>query len=374
MALQKTIKVRQVFQSYPIFYQPYIPPVMDALWQHPELDFGIQIFVEGEGPYVNKMPSYYYRRIFEKLLQKFNKKPYPLNYLEWKAIKQDVDVVHIQDSYLFKKIYGLLHLDAKKRPKVVITLRGNDTYVKPWIQKKWQDFYKIYGNKVDAFIVMSIHQKNYLHTNWGISLDRIHVIPISYGNKHAHQPKTLNSETIKIVSAFRMCWEKNIDGNLRTIAHLKSLGAKIKYDLYGDGPDAGQVSYLINKYDLQYEVCYHGRIENKELKKRLIDYDFFLQLSHSDALPTSVLEAQSYGLPAIVANSGGLPESIVPYKSGYVVEAYDTKQAAKAILDLWNDSKKYENFSQQAIAHSQTNFTISNEVNRLLMLYRSLSE
>src|SRR5690606_31592814 len=111
----------------------------------------------------------------------------------------------------------------------------------------------------------------------------------------------------------------------RTIAHLKSLGAKVTYHVYGDGPDAGQVCYLIDKYHLQNEVTYMGRVENDALKKRLETYNFFLQLSHSDALPTSVLEAQSYGIPAIVSNSGGLSEAILPNKSGYVVETHEVE-------------------------------------------------
>ncbi|MFC5195467.1 glycosyltransferase family 4 protein [Bizionia hallyeonensis] len=372
MALDTLIKVRHIFQSYPIFYQPYIPPVMDVLRVHPELDFGIQVFQGSADQFVHKMPNYYYRRVFEKTYQIIKKPTYPLNYLEWLLLQQDVHIIHVQDSFLFKKVIGLLHMDASKRPKIVITLRGNDTYVKPWIQNEWKDFYKNCGHQVDAFVVMSTHQKNYLHTNWGIALDTIYVIPISFGNEQAVVPKSVDGSVLKIVSAFRMCWEKNIAGNLQVIRALKARQVPVHYDIYGDGPDAGQVPFLIEQYGLQDRVTYHGSVSNAVLKTHLHTAHIFLQLSHSDALPTSVLEAQALGLPAIVSNSGGLPESIIPNTSGYVVQTSDVEQAADYILELWGDAEKYAHFSEAAIRHAQTNFSVTNEVDRLLALYKTL--
>src|SRR5690606_2125199 len=133
-------------------------------------------------------------------------------------------------------------------------------YVKPWIDKKWSSFYKNNGKYVDAFVVMSAHQKNYLHAHWGIDLEKIHIIPISLANNFIGTSKSITGETIKVASAFRMCWEKNIGGNLRVIKHLKDLGYSVQYDLFGDGPDAGQVYYLIEKYGLRDCVIYHGRV------------------------------------------------------------------------------------------------------------------
>lgn len=201
------MKVFQVFESYPLFYQPYIPPVLDKL--STQIDSEIIAF-EGHvktGEKASVLPSYYYRKIYEKISQKLNKKYKNLNYLEILAIKQNVDVIHIQHSFLFNKIKNLLNRNSSERPKIVITLRGGDTYIKPWIQKRWRDFYKNEGNKVDAFIVMSENQKQYL-MRWGVSENIIKVIPISFGEKFKVEPKLPNKDKLKLVSVFRMCWEK----------------------------------------------------------------------------------------------------------------------------------------------------------------------
>lgn len=368
------IKVFQILDEYPLFYQPYIPPVIDALKKESGIISKVYAYKGSnkKDASVIILPNYNYRRLFLRLVR-FIKPIYKgLSYLEYESIKDHVDIVHIQHSYLHKKVKGLLQLPKSKRPKFVITLRGGDTYIKPWLNDNWKTFYNTYGKQVDAFIVMSAHQKNYLHEHWGIALPKIHVIPISFGAAQNNQPKEVDNNCIKIVSAFRMCWEKNIEGNLRVVKILKEKGYPVEYNIYGDGPDVGQVYYLIDKYNLSDCVHFHGRVSNLELKTHLLSSDFFLQLSHSESLGMSVIEAQSLGLPAIVSNSGGLPESIIPNVSGYCVDAYAVDEAVACIMKLWQSPEKYIEFSKKAIENSQSNFSVNSEVNKLEVLYNSL--
>lgn len=368
----KDIKVVQVFESYPLFYQPYIPPIIKEIQAHKKIRLKLNAFKGKPDKDVTIIPSYFKRRLKEKWYAVTHKMQPKLNYAEIKYRNEQVDIVHLQHSFLFSKVKGLLALPKNERPKIIITLRGGDTYVKPWLSKKWQDFYKVDGDKVDGFITMSQHQKQYLHEKWGVSLNKIHVISISFGNPKTVKAKHPNTEIIKIVSVFRMCWEKNIDGNLRTIKQLKEKGCVVQYDMYGDGPDSGQVMYLIDKYNLSSCVTYHGKIENSKLKEKLSGYDFFLQLSHSEALPTSVIEAQAVGLPAIVSNSDGLPEAILDDESGICVAPHDAENAANAIEMLWNDKKKYTLFSEAAINNSHSKFTNQKEAQLLCKLYQEI--
>ncbi|RSK40506.1 glycosyltransferase family 4 protein [Mangrovimonas spongiae] len=373
MKKKQPICINYIFQGYPTFYQPYIPPVISALSQETSLKVKVKTFKKGTGEDIEQLPAYYYRRLYETFSAVVKPQYKGLNYLELKALQQQVDVIHVMDSYLNPKVYGLLQQTATKRPKIVLTLRGGDTYVKPWVQPKWTTFYKTYGNLVDAFIVMSNHQKQYLHTRWKVDLARIHVIPISYGVSEKIPPKQLQGECLTLVSAFRMCWEKNIEGNIRVVKHLVEQNIPVHYHIYGDGPDSGQVFYLIDKYNLQSYITYHGRIPNEQLKLKLKDYDIFLQLSHSEAFPTSVLEAQSLGLPAIVSDAGGMPEVIGVDKSGFSVPSYNSELAARLIIGLFKNSEKYKTFSKAAIDHVQEQFSVAQEVERLTNLYINLS-
>lgn len=366
------INVLQIFESYPVFYQPYIPPVVDALLERNDITLTVDVYKGQSGGKVTKMPSYSYRRVYETFYHWLRPSPKKLNYLEIQSLRQKVDVLHIQDSFLHRKAYGLLDRPLDKRPKIVITLRGSDTYVKPWVMARWKDFYMTYGPKVDAFVVMSTHQKQYLNSKWGIANEKIHVIPISLNINKAQKPKQCDANTINIASAFRMCWEKNIEGNLYVIKLLKDKGLNVRYDLYGDGPDAGQVHYLIDKYDLQDCVTYHGRVDHARLKENLSRSDFYLQLSHSESLGMSVIEAQALGLPAVVTDSGGLPEVILSGESGFTVTPNQYLKAAELIEQLWRNHDQYLAFSKAAITFSDQHFKVENEVNQLISLYKSL--
>lgn len=367
------MKIFQVFESYPLFYQPYIPPTLDVLSKQKDLISKIIAF-QGQKDQngIEILPSYYKRVAREFYFNTTNNYDKKFNLLEIKSIKEKVDIIHIQHSFLFNKVISILELPKESRPKIIITLRGGDTYIKPWISKRWKDFYKNYGENVDAFVVMSEDQKKYL-TRWDVPSENIHVIPISFGHKFKATAKTPNEETMKIVSVFRMCWEKNIADNLKLIKQIKASGINIQYDVYGDGKDIGQLYYLLDRYNLNDSVNVKGKVENEILKNKLKEYDFILQLSHSESFGMSVVEAQTHGVPAIVSLADGLNESVLDEKTGFVFERdFSFTKEAHRIIELWKDKNRYLEMSQNAIDFSQSSFNVDVEVSKLLKLYSSL--
>lgn len=375
IAKKQAMIIIQLFDQYSQFYQPYIPPVVTALLERKDINLKIVAFRgrNNKEDDVKVLPHYIKRKVFAKLLQQGSKVYRNLDYFEIKALRDKVDIIHLQHSYLHSKIIRLLARPSQNRPKIVITLRGADTYVRPWVRSNWRDFYRDYGNKVDAFITMSEHQKNYLHTKWGVEKERIHLIPISFGTAFEVEPKTPDPATIKLVSVFRMCWEKNIVDNLRFVKAVKERNVPITYVVYGDGPDLGQLYYLRDQYGLTEEVTILGSVPNEVLKKDLKQYDFILQLSHSESLGMSVIEAQSYGVPAIVSNNGGLPEVIINGKNGVVIDLENIEVAVQEVISIWSNPNLYCQYAHHSINQVHQNYTIENEVEKLKNLYFKLT-
>lgn len=368
--MENKIKLAYIFEPYPIFYQPYITHLIEKLEQYETIDLSLKAFqnVGGTTESIEYFPSYRKRNLF-KLRYLFSNYYKKLTYPEIRMLKYDI--IHLQHSFLFTKIAGLLMLPKKERPKIIITLRGSDTYIKPWISQEWIDFYKSGSDNVDAFITMSSHQKYYLK-KWGVPEHKIHVIPISLLETASANPKNPNPKELKIVSIFRMQWEKNIDGNLRLIQELKTRGIPVKYDIYGDGRDIGQLFYLIDKYNLGNCVTIYGRKKNEFIKANLPNYDFILQLSHSELLGMSVIEAQAAGVPGIVSETGGLVEIIKDGKNGIIVKNNEVSKAVKSIMDLWGNPEIYHAYSKNSLNNAQENFNINSEANKLLDLYQNL--
>jgi glycosyltransferase involved in cell wall biosynthesis len=366
--MSKRIKVIQVLEQYGEAYQPYIPPVIQRLKHKEELEVLVYTTEPCKSENVDFNTSHLKREL-NKLAKIFFKKSL-INELNF-VLKNSPDIIHLQHSFLYPKFLKIFDKPTLSRPKIVITLRGADTYLRPWHKIKWRSFYKEYGNEVDAFITVSNNQKKYL-TKWGVEPSRIHVIPISFGEKSVALPKQSIEGEIRIISAHRMTWEKNIDGNLRTVKEIIELGEKVRYDIYGDGRDASQVYYLIDKYQLNDIATYHGKISNDRLKEKLKSSDIFLQLSHSESFGASVIEAQSMGLPAIISDSDGMPETIINGQTGYTFNPWNIESAADAIIKLKKDSVLFHNFSEAAIENVNSNFTYNNEVNKLFELYTNL--
>ena len=321
--------------------------------------------------YVEVLPSYQKRIFLQKLRNIISTSDVQLNYLERKAFEAKTDIIHIQHSFLFGKITSLLEFPKLSRPKVVITLRGGDTYIKPWVSKRWKDFYLNYANKVDAFVVMSEDQKQYLG-RWNVPLDRIYVIPISFGLPFKILPKYPNKDKMRVVSVFRMCWEKSISDNLRFIKKIKESGVDISYDVYGDGKDLGQLYFLLDRFGLNDCVQVKGRVENSIIRSRFKNYDFILQLSHSESFGMSIVEAQACGVPAVVSNVGGLPEIVKKNKTGLIGNSDDLETLSKNTVNLWRDKNQYLTFSEFSITNAQKKFNLEVEVKSLISLYKNL--
>ena len=102
--------------------------------------------------YGNKIPLKRHRKLFDLFLSKTKYKN-TINYIWLK--KNPIDILHLQYSWLFPHIIPLLNF--KNRPKIVITLRGSDTYCRPFIDKKWRELSK--SNVLIHFAAVGVNEK-----------------------------------------------------------------------------------------------------------------------------------------------------------------------------------------------------------------------
>jgi len=357
------MKVLYLYDTMPGLYQNYLRVLLKALQDNISVK---TLSYDGASEADYPIQSRGVSNKFQKLSHKIGWSNSPS---EDAKVMSEFDIVHVQHSYLRNK---LSHFStSEKKPKLVVTLRGGDTYMKPWHSPDWRDFYKEKSQHIDAFVVMSEHQKQYLQ-RWGVSEDKIEVIPISFGYPSNAKPKYPNKDKMKLISAFRMTWEKNIEGCVRFASELKKQGVPFSYDIFGDGKDLAQLYFLVDKYNLTDVVHIKGKINNDELKSRLTDYDFFLQLSFSEALPTTILEAQSAGLPCVVSNAGGIPEAVLKNETALVEDYMEINKLATDCSALWNDKERYYSFSKKSIEHCNQYFATPVECEKLIALYEKL--
>lgn len=320
----------------------------------------------GENCYGNKIPLKRQRKLFDLFLSKTKYKN-TINYIWLK--KNPIDILHLQYSWLFPHIIPLLNIE--NRPKIVITLRGSDTYCSPFIDQNWRDLYRIHSNNIDAFIVQSLDQKYYLE-RLGVKEKKIWIIPSSSESIECLPRKIIKSERIKIISAFRFVWEKNITGNLIFIKMLKEKYPDIEYTIYGSGNDLPQIHYLVDRFNISDIVEINENIPNKNLKQKYLEYDYYLQLSISESLSMTVIESQQRGLVPIVSNIGGLKDLVQDGETGIIKDFSDYENLVSDTLKLHQNPEAYNKISRQCIKNIKNNYTTDLEVQRLCNLYKSI--
>lgn len=102
--------------------------------------------------------------------------------------------------------------------------------------------------------------------------------------------------------------------------------------------------------------------------------DLVVLPSHSEALPTALLEAAAAGRPAVATRVGGTPEVVQDGRTGLLVPPDDPRALRDAIQELLVDGERARRFGHAARELAEERFGIRTQVERTLELWREVVE
>lgn len=119
---------------------------------------------------------------------------------------------------------------------------------------------------------------------------------------------------------------------------IQELNFQCIWHHFGDGKEYEEVKRITSNYSKEIKVYLHGRISNAEIINfyQTNHVNLFIHLSTTEGLGMAIVEAQSFGIPALAINAGGVNE-VVNEQTGILLPL-DSNQ--KEIL------KAIENFKQ----------------------------
>lgn len=123
-----------------------------------------------------------------------------------------------------------------------------------------------------------------------------------------------------LIKAFAICLNKGLQSAELVIV--------------GSGPQENELRLLTRSLGIEEQIIFTGSISSEEVPVYLNSFDIFLALSESEGLSVSVMEASACQLPVIVSDVGGLPETLVNGKTGFVVPRNNPEEAAERIMQL----------------------------------------
>jgi len=112
---------------------------------------------------------------------------------------------------------------------------------------------------------------------------------------------------------------------------------KLKFVMFGDGPDFQKIKNKINQLKLQDSVICPGF--EKNLIGHLKGADFLVNPSLSEGLPNILLEAMAMKVPCVATDVGGVCEIIKDGSSGLLVPSKSPEKLAEAIVKISNGEK-----------------------------------
>ena len=120
-------------------------------------------------------------------------------------------------------------------------------------------------------------------------------------------------------------------------AALQHTTRKIKWTHIGGGETLDQVSAELENVRGNVEVDLKGQVAHEDVLAWFKENpaDVFINVSSSEGLPVSIMEAFSYGIPAIATAVGGMPE-IVAGDCGLLLEPNFRPEALASILEEWD--------------------------------------
>jgi glycosyltransferase involved in cell wall biosynthesis len=135
---------------------------------------------------------------------------------------------------------------------------------------------------------------------------------------------------VRFLYTGRISREKDLEDLAVAFPEVRARVPEAELYFAGDGPLlGGLVSRLSGK---GCHFC--GELRGEELSRAYASADIFVFPSTTDTYGNSVLEAQASGLPAIVSDSGGPQEIIVPGKTGLVFRSHVPDSLTEAMVTL----------------------------------------
>lgn len=157
-----------------------------------------------------------------------------------------------------------------------------------------------------------------------------------------------------------------------TIFFLKALKTlREKYDLKAKALVAGSRDpfYVNVGKNLDFDVTFVGLVPPSELKPLYATSTCLVSPSVSEGFCLPIVEAATFGKPAIVSEAGSLPELVKDGIDGYVVPVGDVDSLAERMYELATDSELRKRMSVKAKEKSKK-FTISDTAKKFVNIVR----
>ncbi len=258
----------------------------------------------------------------------------------------------------------------KKRAdqKIAVRLHGFDLY-----EEREHGYIPFRDNMLkmcDLILLISEFGKKYLSEKYPFALPKMMVNRL--GVKFKSKRTSNDDGVFKVLSCATLIPLKRMDLLAEAICKMD---IKIKWKHLGDGEERQKIESILKKApeNVEYEIS--GWLPAKQILDEIIGYspDIFVNVSTTEGLPVSIMEAYSCGVPAYATHVGGTHE-IVNESNGKLLDpTIDAEQLASELEDFSKlDNQKKNEMSENAFKTFQELYDAQDNSSKLAAKFNSL--
>lgn len=239
---------------------------------------------------------------------------------------------------LLKKELGKCKMVARAHRYDLYEERNSDGYI---------PLREVLLRELDKVCLISSNGKKYLESRFPEYSNKLTVCRL--GTSDYGIGVCLKRKKFHIVSCSNVVPVKRVERIIDTLAELDE---EIEWTHFGAGDNFNSIKKYASKLPSNIKYQFKGQVGNQELMKEYQKgrYNLFVNLSESEGVPVSIMEAMSFGIPCIATDVGGTREIVINSINGFLVPADFSNTVVSNLIKtiMYMSDTKYEELCSNA--------------------------
>lgn len=256
-------------------------------------------------------------------------------YIDAEIVEANSESIYLYSFWLSRGAYTIANynIDREKSIKRIVSrAHGYDLYEER-NQMKYLPFRNFIDRNLDEIHFISKHGLEYFANKYGSvshNSDK-YISRLGTFNKYKYRKKIKEKDRVCIASCSSIIPVKRLDLIIDVIA---GLSIPVEWIHIGTGSKKSEIEAYAAEKLKRKPYNFLGNIDNSMILSTYEEYDvdFFINMSDSEGVPVSIMEAMSMGIPVIARNVGGNSEIVSP-STGLLIESIEDMKAVNHLVN-----------------------------------------
>ena len=263
----------------------------------------------------------------------------------------------------------------KKIPKVIARYHRYDLYDQDIPGGEFQLFQERTLNSINKAIFISKHGKEYIRSKYNEFSHKLELSRLGVPYRGKSQPSL--DKTLRILTCSNFYAVKRIHLLANALSKIEDINIEWSHIGGGTQKIKNQVVKIVEEFPGNIIFNDVGRISNAQAMEYYCNnnIDLFINVSVSEGLPVSIMEAMSFGVPVIATDVGGTKE-LLSQGGGKLLDLdFEVSELVQMIRNFYIRNHRNEDYRDEAFqAWQQSVDADTNYIDFITKLYKLIED